>query len=182
MQPLRDSPAPLLEFRPPLALRVLLAAAGLLTGIAALLLIWRSLFNKNYEELLAAGLLLVPTAIALSVMRRAYILSDTTLEAVSLSGSYSVPLTALRCLDQRLGSLRILSSGKPMAVTFLSPTDRDKLMRALVERARLTRLAEEPPYGIVARYVPRAKDITFVPHHSRRRPDSGESEGVVSSE
>ena len=170
--------APRLEFRPPRPLRITLGAIGLLTALAAVLLTLRSLSSHQPGGLLVSCLLLTPTLTALLLIHRSYALSLSEFEVTSLGVRSAIPYTGIRWVDDSRGSITIVSAQRPVTVSFLSPGERDRLLHTLVARARLIR-SMDPPYGVRARYIPRAEEIKFIPHHARKNADP-ESGGMVS--
>ncbi len=59
----------------------------------------------------------------------------------------------------------------PVSAGWLAPGEREILLRLIVQGARLSLSADEPPWGVQARYLPRVAPITFVPHHARKKHD-----------
>ena len=171
-----------LEFRPPAPLRYGLAFLGAFTFLAAGIQLNVALVRREPTRLPAACILLVPTVLAMAVFRRSLALDEKGIYAQGFGPTRFIPYTIVRRVDERRASVAIQTSSDALTSAWLSPADRQRLLREVVERAMLTRTAEEPPFGVLARYVPRTADIGFIPHHSKRRVDSGDSGGVVSSD
>ena|SRR5687767_1778563 len=169
-----------LEFRPPYAVRAVAASIGLLCLIAALHQLWLALSIGEYARIPVVLLLSLPIALAATLNRRRIALDESGILVQTSLSSARIPYSVVRRVDERRSGLIIETSSGPITAAWLTRSDRERLLRAIVERARLIRSIEEPPYGIRTRYVPRAKEISFIPHHARKQPDSGDSGNVVS--
>ena len=171
------SEAPL-EFRPPGLLRAILGIVGVMTAAAAILLTARSVSRHETAGIASAALLLVPTLIAVTLAARVYILTDSELSLRLPGVQARIPYSGIQWVDDARGSIGVKATGRHLNIALLSSAQREELLHALVERARLIR-SMDPPFGVRARYIPRAEDIRFMPHHARR-PTSEDSNDVVS--
>ena len=167
-----------LEFRPPASLRMALGMIGLLTAISAMILTLRSLSRYEPAGIALSVLLLAPTSIALSVLSRQYLITHSEVRLQLPWTEITIPFARIRFVDESRGSVKVDSASRALIVMWLTPKERDRLVHAIVDRARLIR-SMDPPFGVRARYVPRTQDIGFTPHHARR-PIPPESEDVVS--
>ena len=169
-----------LDFRPPYVVRVLAAPIGLLCLVAAFQQAWLAADQQQYSRIPVVALLLVPAGVAATILRRRIRLDDSAITGRTIVSTVRAPYSAVRRVDETRSGLVVNTSSGAITSAWLTCDDRKRLLKALVERVRLTRTLEEPPYGVLARYVPRAKEISFIPHHARKQADSADSGDVVS--
>ena len=158
-------------FRPSWGLRLI--AAGLCFLSAA---VWMSVIvdDSRFSQTAAASVLALPCLAGAAVLLRRISVDDAGLTSHSLIQGKRLLWADIRRVDVRRGSFVIESNVGPVSAALVSPGDRDALLRTIVDRAGLARAADELPWGIEARYVPRRQDIgftEFVPHHKRKRAD-----------
>jgi hypothetical protein len=163
-----------IEFRPSPALRIGLAFVAFACGIPAAGIAVSLLGFWDASFAVALCILLVPVSFAFTINRTLVRLGEFAITSRRSLSSRRVPYSEIRWVYERRGSLVIETARGPVTSAWLPPAERARLLRAVIERARLIRTLDEPPFGVVARYVPRAKDIAFIPHHARQRPDSGD--------
>ena len=169
-----------LEFRPPFASRAVAALIGLLCLVTSSHQFWLALTRGEMSRSPVALLLLMPAVVGITVFRRRIRLDDSGILMETFGVSRRIPYSGVRRVDELRSGLTIETAAGPVRSTWLSRSEREKLLRAVVERARLIRMLEDPPYGILARYVPRAKEISFIPHHARKQTGTADSGDVVS--
>ncbi len=169
-----------LKFRPLFAVRAAAALIGILCLVASCHQFWIALTQREIARVPVALLLLMPAVVGVTVFRRRIHLDDSGILTQTIGVSQRVPYSAVRRVDEMRSGLIIETAEGPIGSTWLNRSEREKLLRAVVERARLIRILEDPPYGILARYVPRAKEISFIPHHARKQTKSADSGDVVS--
>jgi hypothetical protein len=163
-----------IEFRPSPALRIGLAFVALTCLIPAAALAFPLLSTWSTSRAVAIGIVLLPALLALAVNLILIRLDDSGITARGLFGKRRVPYPEVRWVDERKASVTIETARGPVTSSWLSPNERSRLLRAVIDRARLIRTIDEPPFRVLARYVPRAEDIAFFPHHARKKPDSGD--------
>src|SRR2546421_8701795 len=135
------------DFRAAAALRYAIGLIGALCALAAVY--YLSLVSAHREpfRLLGVGVLLIPPLLAITIWRMIIRLDDSGLISRTILARRRVAYSGIRFVDERRSSVVIETAAGPVSTAWLSPTDRSRLLRALIERARLTRSMEDPPYG-----------------------------------
>lgn len=168
----------ILEFRPPAIMRICAVPVGAASLVASCYQLWLALIHGEPARLPVVLMLQLPAALALTALRRRIRMDESGIIAQSLFSTRRIPYAGVRRVDEARAAVVIESTVGPITSTWLAFGERANLLRAVVERAKLTRSPNEPPFGIRARYVPRAQNISFTPHHARRPPPA-ETEDVV---
>jgi hypothetical protein len=165
-----------LVFRAPLSLRWILGVAGAGCAIVAGAQIVAFLTSGDVRHLGAAVALLLPGVLVFMVSRRRVIVAAEELRSRTLFHERVIPWSAIRRLDKTRGAFIVETSHGPVSAGWLAAHEREQLMRLIIEHAKLVAAMSEPRFGILASYLPRAKDIGFVPLARRReqsqRPES----------
>lgn len=156
-----------LLFRPPPVLRGLAAVWGIVCGSAALWLLGRSLSQQDARALLAALPLLLPCLFATAVWRRRVRVEETGVVSTTFGRTIHVAWSEIRAVNQTRTSFVIETAQGAVSAGWIARADRDRMMRLVIERARLTRAAELR-WGLTAQYIPRTQAITFQTHAQRR--------------
>ncbi len=158
-------------FRSPFALRAVLTLFGAASAIAAVFAL-ASGVRQGSGRLVGAGALLAgPGLLACAAWRRRIEVGAEGLTSRSLLGVRRIRWDQVRRVDRTANSFTVESALGPVSAGWLARTDREALLKLIIERARLAESNHEPRWGLIAQYVPRRQDIQFVPHHRRARSD-----------
>ncbi len=157
-------------------LRVTLTIFGLLSGLTALLAVLSGAQRGTGHELIGAIILGLPVLLAAAVWRRRVEADSERLRSFSLFSQIEIMWGDVRRIDRGRRSFTIETAKGPVSAGWLAEPDRERLMKLVIERAKLVSSSEEPRWGLVAQYVPRRQDIQFVPHH-RRKPKEEPKDG-----
>lgn len=158
-----------MTFRPPRLLRLLFAAFGGLCAWAAVWQVWLFAATGEARRLLAALIVGLPCGLAAAVWRKAVVVEEEGLRSTTLCATRVVPWTAVYRLDQTRRSFVVETQAGPVSAGWLAQAERDRLLRLILQKARLTASRERLPWGLVARYVPRAQPIAFGEFQRRKR-------------
>ena len=155
-------------FRPSLLLRILFGVCGVLSFGAALYSLYFVESSNPVAILVRRLLLLLPLFASVHVNLQQISVTGEGIESRRWFGKRVVKWGNVKRIDQGRGSFVIETAAGPISAGWISPAEREELLRLVVERAKLTRVMEPSRFGLVAQYVPRAQDIGFVPHAKRR--------------
>jgi hypothetical protein len=148
-----------MEFRPPLALRLLLGCYGVLCIVAVCGHVVVAVAQKEPIRLTAVLILLACSVLAVALLRQKIEVSDEGLRAVSAFGARFIPWSAVRRLDQMRHTFVVFSEAGTVSAGWLFRREREQLLRLILQHAKLTASPEKLRWGLVARYVPRAQNI-----------------------
>ncbi len=165
-----------ISFRPSATLRVvggIIGALAMTAFLVAIVSLAASDRQAEWFRKLAPAILLLPCILSAVVLRRRVVVEEGGLTSYSLAGARRITWSELRRVDVRRGSFTLETGRGPISASLIDPRDRDLLLRAVIERAKLAKGGEEPRWGLDAQYFPRRQDIAFsdfVPHNQRDRP------------
>jgi hypothetical protein len=160
-------------YRPAAGLRIVSGALFLVSLAVWLTVLFTWPLHRSLARAAAATILVLPCLAGAALLSRRIETDDFHLTSVSLGRAKRLRWSDVRRVDVRRGSFVIESTQGPVSAAMIAPGEREPLLRTVIERAGLTRAGDDLPWGIEARYVPRAQDIgfaDFVPHNKRRRP------------
>ena len=146
------------EFRPAAAVQWLLGVVGLASGILALVV-----GAGGAERLPLAAVLALPALLGAAVLRRRVVVRPEGLESQALLGRRVIPWSQVLRLDQTRCSFVVETSQGPVSAGWIDGRQRERLLRLVLQHAGLTLSAEPLRWGLVARYVPRARPLGFSP-------------------
>jgi hypothetical protein len=167
-----DLAAQMVEFRPAAVLRGICLAFGLLSGLAAGGLIVSALMHGEWRRIAPALVVAVPCLLAVIVLRRRIILTKDGLRSVALLHDFSVPWGSVKRLDRTRTSFLVATDLGLISAGLIAAEDRERLLRLILEKARLSASSEPLRFGLIARYVPRRQDLRlaeFTPHNRRNK-------------
>lgn len=160
------------EFRPAAVLRGICLAFGLLSGLAAGGLIIEAMMHGEWKRIAPSLIIALPCLLAVIVLRRRIVVTEEGLRSVALLHDFAVPWGSIRRLDRTRTSFLVATDLGFISAGLIAAEDRDRLLRSILEKARLTTSSEPLPFGLTARYVPRRQDLRlaeFVPHNRRNK-------------
>lgn len=148
-------------YRPPIILRLLLGALGGIGGVGA---VWQVILWARQGpalHLAAAAVVSLPFWLALNAGRVRVEVTEEGLRWRSLTGERAVPWTGVRRLDQTRRSFVAVTEAGLVSAGWLARGERDRLMRQILQRAKLMARAGKLRWRLVAQYAPRAQRIDF---------------------
>ena|SRR5579872_538076 len=159
------------EFRPAFGLRLLGVGMGAIGAWAA---VWQVVIGVSRGEparLVAALVAALPCLLAAVVLRRKIVVQEEALVSASLLGARRISWESVRRIDQTRASFVVVTHAGAVSAGLIAARDRERLMRLILERARLTASQSPLRWGLVMQFVPRAQPISlaeFRPHNRRK--------------
>jgi hypothetical protein len=151
------------EFRSAAGWRYIALGFAVLSGAAALWELAGGVFHGNGREVEAAGVTLLPALVAAVVLRRRVVVAADALVSVSLLRTRRIPWGSVRRLDQTRVSFLLYTDLGPVSAGLIAADARERLLRLVLQQAKLTAEGGQLRWGLVARYVPREQPITLGP-------------------
>lgn len=155
-------------YRPPLIVRALLTFFGIVCAGASAWQLQAFLQTGEARRLAGALLIALPCLIAVAANRRCVIVQEDGIRSVNLFGSRFVSWQSVRRLDQTRSSFVIETERGPISAGWLPRSQRDRLLRQVLEKAKLMARPGKLRWGLTASYIPRTRTITFL----KTAPDS----------
>lgn len=148
-------------YRPPLVVRALLTFCGIVCAGASAWQLQAFLQTGVARRLAGALLIALPCVTAVAANRRCVIVQEDGIRSVNLFGSRFVSWKSVRRLDQTRSSFVIETDRGPISAGWLSHSERDRLLRQVLEKAKLMARPGKLRWGLTASYIPRTQTITF---------------------
>lgn len=148
-------------FRPAPALRWALGLAGFGSGCGALRCALGALFGEGAGALFLGSLLLAGAIAGYAVQARAVVAGPEGLASVHAFGARRVAWSDVLCLEQTRRSFIVETRKGPVSAGWIDPRSRDRLLRLVLQYAKLMATSEGLRFGLVARYIPRQRPIAF---------------------
>ncbi len=159
-------------YRPPVTVRALLTFFGIVCAGASAWQIQAFFAGGEAKRLLGALLIGLPCLLAAAAMRRCVVVQEDGIRSINLFGSRSVPWQSVRRLDQTRTSFVIETDKGPISAGWLPRSQRDRLLRQVLEKAKLMARPGKLRWGLIASYIPRTQTITFRKTDSDSMPES----------
>ncbi len=150
-------------FRPPILLRAVGAVIGVLCAWAAILQTWAGIAHGEPGRLIGALVVVAPCGLALAVLRKTVVVRPEGLQSTTLIGDRQIPWNAVYRIDQTRTSFVIETRHGPVSAGWLAREQRERLLRQVLERARLAAHSGKLRWGLMAQYVPRTQTIALQP-------------------
>ncbi|HXG24098.1 MAG TPA: hypothetical protein VNJ09_06035 [Chthonomonadales bacterium] len=148
-----------LTFQAPRVLRNLFGSIGVVCLLLILIRLLECAFLRQTPNLIGLLVLSLPCWYAAAVLRKRVIVSEDGLYSTTLLGSRFIPWETVRYLDQKRASFVVETDCGSLSSGWLAPSDRERLMRLILQFARLGISTQKTPWGVIARYAPRAQTI-----------------------
>lgn len=149
-----------LTFRPARFLRILLGLIGAICLSLVLIRLLECTLLRKTLNLIGLLALSIPCWYAAAVHRKRIVVREDGLHSTTLLGSRFIPWESVRYLDQKRASFVLETDCGSVSAGWLAPSDRERLMRLILQYARLSTSTQKAPWGVMARYVPRAQTIS----------------------
>lgn len=120
---------------------------------------------RQTPNLIGLLALSIPCWYAAAVLRKRVVVREDGLHSATLLGSCFIPWGTMHYLDQKRASFVVETDSGSLSAGWLAPSDRERLMRLILQYAKLSISTQETPWGVVARYVPRTQKIPLSELH-----------------
>jgi hypothetical protein len=157
----RDAPCGRETFRPSPPARALAALFGATCAPGAAILCGRAA-HGDLLALVGATIWAIPVWFAAAVLIKRIAVDEDGIHSRSLAGARSAPWGAVARLELTRGGFVVVTKAGPISSGWLRPADRERLLRIVLERARLLPSGKPPPAGVRMVYVARTPPGT--PH------------------
>jgi hypothetical protein len=146
-------------FRPPRFLRVLFGSMGVLCLVLILIRLLEWALLRQRPNPISLLVLSIPCGYAAAIVRKRVVVGEEGLHATTLLGSRFIPWGTIRYLDQKRSSFIVWADNASLSAEWFAPSDRERLMRLILQHAGLAISTQKAPWNVLVRYVPRAHTI-----------------------